>query len=86
MLDPAVCEHNLKSSLHTVLPSPPRQVQDGLSRCRTALTLCLGVVKDEQLFLLYKYVVLLVVYLAVRRSQRNRTRRWGSRNIASEVD
>lgn len=85
--DPAVCESDLKSSLLAVLPPYPllSQVQDGLSPCRTALTPCYGVEKDEQPFLLYKDVLLLV-YFVVHRSQGHRTRCWGTRNIISLPD
>lgn len=69
MWDPAVCESNLKSSLLPVQPLHTllSRVQDGLLSCRVALSLYLGVEKEEQLFILYKYVLLLV-YFAVCRS------------------
>lgn len=87
MLDPAVGESDLKFSLLAVPPSHPllSQVQDGLLPCRTALTPCFGVEKDEQLFFLYKDVLLLV-YFVVGRSQGHSTRCWGSRNIISLPD
>ena len=71
------------SALLAALPSHPlrSQVQDGLLPCRTALTPCLGVEKDEQLFVLYKCVL-----LGVCRSQGHGTRQWGGRDIAALPD
>lgn len=68
MWDPAVCESNLKSSLLTVQPSHTllSQVQDGILPCKTALSPYLGVEKGEQLFILYKYVLLLVYFVVCR--------------------
>lgn len=61
------------------------QAQDGLLPCRTVLTVCLGVEKGEQLFLFYKYVLLLV-HFAVCRNQGRGIRSWNSRTIISVPD